>query len=186
MCYKGSSIYHMRLKFFYPIHIIHPQRNPVPCTRYFNYVYIGLRTPLKVFFQQALGLGGYFSLKKGLVYILIEYWISPLDIQRPISLRSCFFCCYMNIIGGAYFLKVTQGRHNTSLGFLPVWIGLLLETFVDTVKHCILWDFEGWDLLLLVIIHHCFMEDVFTSGRYLGVMNFYLYSSPTRGDEFLQ
>ena len=170
MCYKGSSIYHMRLKNVYPIHISHPQRNPVPFTRYFNYVYIGLRTPLKVYFQQALGLGGYFSLKEGLVSILIEYWISPLDIQRLISLRGCFFCCYLNIIGGASFLKVTQGRHNISLGVLPVWIGLLLDNFVDKVKHYILWAFGGWGLLLLVIIHHFFMEDVFTCGRYLGVI----------------
>ena len=80
MCYKGSSTYHMRLKNVYPIHIIHPYRNPVPFTRNFNYVYIGLRTPLKVFFQQALGLRGYFSLNEGLVSILIEYWITPLDI----------------------------------------------------------------------------------------------------------
>ena len=153
-CYKASSIYHMRLKNVDPIHISHPQRNPIPFTRYFNYVYIGLRTPLKVFFQQALILRGYFSLKEGLVSILIEYWITPLDIQRLISLRSCFFCCYMNTIGGASFLKVTQGRHNISLGFLSVWRGLLLDTFVDKVKHCILGDFGGWGLLLLAIIHH--------------------------------
>ena len=80
MCYKGSSIYHMRLKNVDPIHISHPWRNPVPFTRYFNYVYIALRTPLKFFFQQAIGIGGYVSLNEGLVSILIEYWITPLDI----------------------------------------------------------------------------------------------------------